>query len=487
MHLPLALEKKAAVPLQDQIFGQLRGLIVSGKLKPNSRIVASRFLADQVGISRTTVILAYDRLVAEGYLETRPAVGTFVSPCPPEATFRECSDRFAESILRQADVRPALFRCPPLPCRLPTPCRIDFRPGSHDPDLLPLKSWLRATQRILGNCRRIPVVPSPAGAEPLRRAIAEWLAARRGITVAPEQIIVTSGSRQSLTLIGRLFLRPRDTVVVETPTRTGAADLFEAMGARLLRVPVDEHGLDVDWLPGGAAVLAHITPSHQIPFGSTLAQHRRRPLIEWARTAGAYLIEDDCNGVIRYQGTAPTSLIALDPYGLVFHVGSFSQTLGDGVRLGYLIVPPEMTATAIAAKAVFDDGCSWFEQMVLADFIAGGEYDTHLRRLRKIWLQRRDCLIERIGEHFGTGRLVGTEAGNDLVWLLPPGLPPAAEIAERSARHGIGVGALSADTTCPNGLLFSYGGLDETLISEGVAGLAEILSSVRPHSVCASR
>ncbi len=162
MHLPLALEKKAAVPLQDQIFGQLRGLIVSGKLKPNSRIVASRFLADQVGISRTTVILAYDRLVAEGYLETRPAVGTFVSPCPPEATIRECSDRGTESILRQADVRPALFRCVPSLSRLPFPCRIDFRPGSHDPDLLPLKSWLRATQRILGNCRRNPAFPSPA-------------------------------------------------------------------------------------------------------------------------------------------------------------------------------------------------------------------------------------------------------------------------------------------------------------------------------------
>src|SRR5690242_14755379 len=170
MQLPIQLERNAAVPLQDQIFGQLRGLIVSGKLKPNSRIVASRFLADQVGISRTTVMLAYDRLIAEGYLETRRAVGTFVSPCPPEAETGKSQDRAATSPLRQADLRPALFCCPaPVPCR-PLPCRIDFRPDGQSAGLLPSRSWLRATQRILATCHYHPTV-SPAGTEPLRRAI----------------------------------------------------------------------------------------------------------------------------------------------------------------------------------------------------------------------------------------------------------------------------------------------------------------------------
>ena len=489
MNLPIHLERNSSESLQDQLFEQLRVMIVTGKLKPNTRVIGTRFLAEQTGVSRTTVLLAYERLIAEGYLETRPAVGTYVcTDLPDDPIVKEEVGLSQEHILRQSSLRPPVFygRCATLPPASEA-FPFDFRDSPSVSPLL-LKSWLRTSQRMLeyysdGFMR----YPPPAGLEPLRSAIADWLAARRGLAVSRDQVIVVAGCQQAYNIAGRLLLREGDRVVVENRAPTNVLHLFESMGAKLVHAPVDEEGIDVASLPDGDVTLACLTPSHQNPLGSTLSLERRGQIIEWARRSRTYLIEDDCSSEFRYQGSAPSPLLSIDPYGLVFYVGTFSKTLGAGLRQGYLIVPPEFIDTAVALKSLLDNGCPWLEQMILADFISSGEYDIHLRRLRKTYLERRDLLIDALTRQFGACHLVGTEGGTHLTWMLPAGLPPAYAICTAARQRGVFIEALPdglADfSMTESGLMLGYSMLNDRKLHEGIEHLANVLETLKTTSL----
>ena len=485
MHLPIELNRDRTEPLQNQLYEQLRGLIIARRLKSNTRLIATRFLAERLGISRTTVLLAYERLIAEGYLETRPAVGTFVSGALPDfVPSPQLNDNRVDD-LPQAVLHPPVFaaQTPGSPEERQT--LIDFW-GGPDFRIFPLKAWQRITQHVL-ECygKGISRPPPPAGIDPLRGAIADWLAAHRGIVADKSQIIVVAGAQQAYNIAVRLFLRRGDRVVVETPGHDGATFLFESLGAELCPVPVDEHGIDVERLPSGPVSLAYLTPSHQNPIGGTLPLDRRQRLIEWARGAGAYLIEDDCDGDFRYRGMGPLALKSLDPYGLVLYVGTFAKTLGAGLRLAFIVVPAELAAPAVAVKALLDNGSPWLEQMVLAEFIASGEYDRHMRRVRKIYLERRDCLISTLHHHFGNVHLAGVDTGTFVSWFLPASLPPAHIVQELARLRGIEVHPVTehgraerawhrnADRT----LLLGYSSLEERQIRDGIAGLAYALQT----------
>lgn len=487
MHLSIELDRDRAEPLQNQLYEQLRGLIISRRLKSNTRLIATRFLAEKLGISRTTVLLAYERLISEGYLETRPAVGTFVcSVLPDLVPVPQINDNRIDD-LPQTELRPPLIQG-----RLPDqdaeePALIDFW-GGPDFRIFPLKIWQRITQHVL-ECygKGISRPPPSAGIDPLRGAIADWLATQRGIVVDREQIIIVAGAQQAYNIAARLFLQRGDRVVIETPGHAGASFLFESLGAVQYPVPVDEHGLRVEMLPQGQTSLAYVTPSHQNPIGGTLPLDRREALIEWARGAGAYLIEDDCDGDFRYRGMGPPPLKSLDPYGLVLYTGTFSKTLGAGLRLGYMVVPQELVASTVAVKTLLDNGSPWLEQMVLAEFIASGEYDRHLRRVRKTYMERRDSLVSSLRIHFGDIRLAGIDTGTHLTWLLPPALPPAPAIQEAARRRGIGVYTVSESGPAGDGnpgyadnaLLLGYSSLEERQIRDGIAGLANALREHR--------
>lgn len=484
MHLPIELDRDRAEPLQNQLYEQLRSLIIARRLKSNSRLIATRFLAEKLGISRTTVLLAYERLISEGYLETRPAVGTFVcSVLPDQLPSPQLNDNRVGD-LPQTELRPPVFRGRLPEPEAPHPALIDFW-GGPDFRIFPLKAWQRITQHVL-ECygKGISRPPPSAGIDPLRGAIADWLAAHRGVIVDREQIIVVAGAQQAYNIAARLFLQRGDRVVIETPGHDGASLLFESLGAVQFPVPVDENGMQVDKLPPGSTTLAYVTPSHQNPIGGTLPLERRHALIEWARSAGAYLIEDDCDGDFRYRGMGPASLKSLDPYGLVLYAGTFSKTLGAGLRLGYMVVPPELIASTVAVKTLLDAGSPWLEQMVLAEFIASGEYDRHLRRVRKTYLERRDCLVSALHQHFGDVRLGGVDTGTHVTWFLPPNLPPAPTIQDMARARGIGVYTVSAgnqgDTRyAENTLLLGYSSLEERQIRDGIAGLASALHDHR--------
>ncbi len=486
MNLPLQLDRRDAIPLQDQLFDQLRQMIVSGKLKPNSRVIATRFLAEQAGVSRTTVLLAYERLISEGYLETRPAIGTFVCSSLPDGPKLKSVRNSAADIPRHASLYPAVFHGSPTPKPYVPDQTIDFSLSRHDAShLLPPKVWLQGVRSVLAREPNGMADPLPAaGVAPLRRVIVDYLAATRGIMASPEQVVIVVGRRQACGLAAHLFQRRGDRVVLESPGDDAIANFFKARNAELVHVPVDEHGLQTDRLPRGPVAMAYVTPARHNPIGGTMPQARRAALIGWARESGAYLLEDDSDSEFRYHGTTALPLAALDPYGLVFYTGSFAKTLGAGVGLGYLVVPAEFVDAILAIKAMAEDGRPWLEQMVIRDLLTSGEYEHHLRRVRKVYLERRDCLIEALRAHFGDIRLIGTEIGTQLTWVLPDQFSSARAVCDVARAHRVNIDRVV--TTNPEtakvcrfhdrALVFGYSALTTEQLQQGVARLADALS-----------
>jgi GntR family transcriptional regulator/MocR family aminotransferase len=482
MNLPLQLDRRAPIPLQDQLFEQLRQLILTGKLKPNSRVIATRFLAEQTGVSRTTVLLAYERLISEGYLETRPAIGTFVCSTPPGDPKRASAQDADLDIRRQAAVHPAAFQVSALPS-VNRESLFDFSPSRFDAShLLPPKVWLRSMRNVFERDPDGLAKPQPdAGLRVLREVIVDYLASTRGIMTSPDRLIIVGGRRQACSLAAHLFQRRSDRVVVEAPGDDSIADFFKARGANLVHVPVDEHGMDTGHLPKGPVSLAYVTPVRQNPLGGTMTQARRTALIEWAREAGAYLIEDDSDSELRYHGTTPQPLTTLDPYGLVMYAGSFAKTLGAGLGLGYLVVPPQFVNAIVDIKSMSGDWCPWLEQMVVADLLTGGEYEHHLRRVRKIYLERRDALIHALRMHFGDVHLIGTEIGTQLTWLLPDRLASAQVVCDLARARGVHIEGVVGEAAksgrfYDRALILGYAAMTPEQLRQGVAAFAEALN-----------
>lgn len=478
--MPISVDRSAAETLQDQIFDKIKCLILSHKLKPGSKLPASRQLAIQLDISRNTVTLAYDRLAADGYVVSRPAAGNFVAYPVTEV---------ASLAGGRGSAAPAQLRAPAFLGRSfpPTPrFDIDFGLRAVGHDDFPIKQWRRRIDSLL--CHhdgRIGQNPPPGGEPRLRRALADWLAKDRGLTCDPDEVLVVSGCQQAYTVATQILIRPGDRVVVEAPAHLAATLVFEAMGAELVHVPVDEHGLMVDALPDGPAALVYLTPSHQNPVGGILPLDRRLRLIEWAHGAGACIFEDDCNGeqALCWNGRPVPSLKALDPHGLVIYAGTFTKTLGAGLRLGYMVLPPDLVVTGRSVKQLMDGGNPWLEQMALAGLIESGAYAAYLQDLGRLWRARRQCLIDEMRQAFGSLSLLGTQSGTHVTWLLPDDLPDASVLAEAAAAVGIGVFAIPqlgrASATPPlyadRALYLNYSALSEDNIRKGIGILAGII------------
>lgn len=477
--MPLQLDRAAPTPLQDQLCEQLRQLILTGRLKPNTRIIATRFLAEQVGVSRRTVLFAYEQLIAEGYLETRPAIGTFVSPTPPNYVKPDTTSNHLIEAQRSVS---------PFPVRresIAQAVAIDFSPSQLDSSgLLPLKAWLRWIRDAVAGDPTILARPVPAGGlDALRQVIADYLAATRGILTSPDQVVIVSGRRHACSLVAHLFQHREDRVVVEAPGDKEITDFLSARGAQLVGVPVDEFGLQTDLLPGGSAALAFVTPARQNPIGGVMPQARRAALIEWARSAGAYVLEDDSDADLRYLGAAQPPLVTLDPNGLVFYMGSFTRRLGTGLCLGYLLVPAEFAEAVVAIKSMGMEGGQLMEQIVTANLLASGEYDHHLRRLRKGYLERRDALVQALRSSFGDVRLIGAESGTQLTWVLPDGAPSAQRLSDVALAHGVRIECVSGKDSeaCPfhdKALIFGYAALEPEAAQRGVAILADAAQGI---------
>ena len=426
--LPLLLDTApGAEPIQRQLTTLVRRLVQRGALAPGAPLPSSRQLATQLGVSRTTTELAYEQLRAEGYLESRERRGTYVANALP--------DHFVGVEPRSAGAPPAA----PSPARAsrrsdalialdPTP------PGSGHHDVHPFRTgtpWAdpRLTMEIGRRAARLwrrgshelLYYGEPAGYAPLRAAIARHVAVARGVRATAEQVIITSGAQQALGVAAQLAFDPGDTVWIEDPGYVGARSAMRAAGARLAPMDVDEDGLDVDRARRRAprARAAYVTPSHQYPLGGTLSAARRYALLAWARDAHAWIIEDDYDSEFRYATHPLPALQGLDADGRVLYVGTFSKTLVPALRLGYLVVPRALAATARAARAVADRHAPTVEQAVLASLIDDGSYARHVRRMRLAYAERQAVLVEAVHEHLGDVMEVApADAGMHLTgWL----------------------------------------------------------------------
>jgi GntR family transcriptional regulator / MocR family aminotransferase len=486
-------------PRYAQITRALGGLIQSGELKPGSRVPATRELARDLGCSRNIVLLAYEQLALEGYLVSELGAGTFVSPELP-------APRAAAAPLPD-DGRPA----DPLPAGLPANARrlveiaaeareitrgrgnleIDFVYGLCEPDD---RAVARIRAAFATALREHPFrYPNPAGELTLRTQLAERLRGVRGITRTPDEIVVTNGAQQALDMCARLLLTDGDRVVVEEPGYEGATAPFQAAGATLIRARVDANGLDPASLPndGTRVRLVYVTPSHQFPTGAVMPVARRLALLAWARRHGAYVIEDDYNGEFRYAGRSIEALTALDPDGPVIYCGTLAKSLFPSLRLGYLVLPKELVPAVVACRWLTDRGSPLLLQRTVAELMATGEYDRHIRRMLRRYRTRREALIRALQGRLGVDvEIRGGASGSHIaVWL--PRLPPerVQELIDRCKSRGVGVYSIAGHAALPlerAGLMLGYGLLDVERINRGVKVLAETCKRLIKSSAAAS-
>jgi GntR family transcriptional regulator/MocR family aminotransferase len=478
--------------MQNQIYWQIRKLILGGYLRPGQSVPATRLLSEQLGVSRNTVSIAYERLIHEGYLQTRKASRTFVSSSLPERLLLlETTAPAAQRIEKLRPVTPVVVfrgRAQTVVNRSRRKVPIDFWVGRPNAATFPSKTWRRLILKNLSNREgNLTEYGEPAGLPALCTAIANHLASARGIKAKPEQIIIVSGIQEALNIVARLFIEKGTQVAMENPCYQGAAFAFESYGADLLPVQVDENGIRIRDLINHRASLLYVTPSHQYPTGCTLSLDRRIRLLEWAWNNGSYIIEDDYDSDFRYDGPPLTALAGLDQRGCVIYMGTFSKSIGAGLRVGYVVLPPELYEPAIAVKTLLNNGHAWLDQAVLADFIASESYIRHLRQIRRIYMGARNCLVDALTGAFGRVNLSGLDGGMHVMWHLPDHFPPAMNLKEIAQDKGVGIYTLAGGgagydfgggpytNRC---VMLGYSSLREDEIKEGINRIAEAVGKV---------
>ncbi len=501
----IQLSSVDGLSLQCQLFEQLRGLILSGTLKAGEKLPSSRSLSEMLRISRNTVTLAYQRLADEGYIEMRGSVGTFVSPQIPETALLTQSKPLQKPRGNCTSVLPHGVRQVRAQTLLNPHSRrlvADFWVGRPDARSFPVKLWTKLMhKRLLSAGAALTEYKDPSGFGELRQAIVDHLRPARGIKATFDQVIVTGGCQDGLNLVGRMLVSPQTTAVLEDPCYQGAAYLFESLGARIHPVAVDSKGITTSQLPSERNCIAYVTPSHQYPLGVTLSLDRRLEMIRWAEATDSYILEDDYDSDFRFNGPPVAALKGLDLPDRVIYLGTFSKCLGAGLRLGYALVPHQLVGQARATKTLMNNGQPWLEQAVLSDFMRSGAYQRHLRKIRQLYLQRRNVLIAALERQFGAGQILGSEAGMHIVWRLPEHLPSASEIEATALAAGVGVYAvgsggaveLSAGANNDRHLVIGFSSLTEREIETGISRLAEALAKPvlnsatrttrRPHPV----
>ena len=466
-------------PLFRQLYLGLRQAIVSGTFRVGERLPSTRDLAEQLGMSRTVVLLAYDQLLAEGFVLGRVGSGTYVAP--GFAGTRRSNRSGSSTKLRLSRFgRLAAAAAPKVnfPERQSPALRCDFAYGRSDIEVFPFETWRRI---LLRNARKVPVreldYGSAAGTLELREAISAHTQRSRAVVCDPSQVIVVNGSQQALDLVVRALIESGDRVAIENPQYQGIREILRTAGARLVPVPVDRDGLIPERLPEGVRI-AFVTPSHQFPTGAILPLARRLALLKWARRQNAVVVEDDYDGEFRYGGQPLESLQGLDMEGRVIYVGTFSRTVFPALRLGYLIVPRAFVSTLTTAKWLNDRHSATLEQHTLAEFITSGMYERHLRRVRRRNAARREALLDAIRKYLGDRvEVTGDGAGAHIVLWPRKRLSEGAVIAGAASR-GVGIYGISRYfLTQPSqvGFVLGYSRMKEEEIREGIRRLGELL------------
>jgi len=491
--LSLRIDPESQQPICTRLCVALREMILSGGLKAGDRLPASRTLAHQLGISRTTVIEVFDRLGAEGLVESRTGAGTFVStvlgserpmPSNPQKVPARLESPMLSTVMQQAVQRFGTRQ------RLPHVTRA-FTTALPAFDAFPMAQWARLSAKYLrGGRDELMGYGDPNGSPELRRAIASHLRANRGITCDPQQLFIVGGAQQAFHLIGSTLLNPGDKIWFENPGAIGARNSLIATGAELVPVPVDDEGMCVN---EGLRLapnfrLAFVTPSHQQPMGSVMSLERRFALLHAAERAGAWIIEDDYDGEFFFGGRPPPTLKSVDTTGRVIYVGTFSKSLFPALRLGYLLAPPALLDTFRTIMSHFLQGVPSHTQAVVAEFIDEGHFSSHLRRMRQLYLERHETLVEACRERLdGLLDIVPTHGGLHTIARLPTSASEL-DIAHDAGQRQVAVSPIGRFAITPvadRGLVLGFGSVPPAAIRAGVAVLGEVLEAHQTVRSCA--
>lgn len=465
-------------PLFRQVYRGMRQAILSGAISAGERLPSTRDLAEQLGISRTVVLLAYEHLLAEGFIAGRGGSGTYVSQEMARNVVRGKHGLAQLQLSRFGNAVSGSIATVDTPLPQPMTPRYNFIYGRSDLTTFPFAVWRRL---LLRRARKASTrqfdYGSATGNADLRVAICNHLRRARGVVCDPGEVVVVNGSQQALDLVIRVLVDPGDAVALEDPHYDGVREALRAAGARLRPVPVDREGLDPTRLPNDAG-LAFVTPSHQFPTGAILSLERRLALLEWARRRNAVIVEDDYDGEFHYEGRPLESLQGLDREGRIIYIGTFSRTVFPSMRIGYLIAPASLVSAFTAAKWLSDLHSPSLEQQTLADFLADGMYERHLRRLRKRNTARRAALLEAIAKYLGDRVEVTGEGAGAQVVLWPRKEVVEKEAVAAAAQKGIGIYGIAhcwLKQPARAGFLLGYARLSELEIREGIRLLGQIL------------
>ncbi|WP_454007524.1 MocR-like pyridoxine biosynthesis transcription factor PdxR [Alcaligenes sp. Marseille-Q7550] len=484
--LPITLTHAHGSPYKRQIARQIETLICSGRLQDGNRLPSITRMASLLQVSKNTVMGAYDLLIDSNLIHSEPSRGFFVT------AHRRGSSKSADPDFVQDG--PASVHTDPVNLARasgvhvpppPVPIRFDFKVGRPSVHAFPLRQFIHLSNQLLRHAgSAMADYTPPEGLWGLRLQIADYLAATKGIKADPEHVIVTAGSQEALSLIASHFLDHNSAAVHESPGYTGFYNLLRRHGAQACPVPVDEQGLRTDLLPDAPVRLAFVTPSHQYPLGHTLSMERRRQLLEWAGRTGAIIIEDDYDGDFCSGPALPPPLAAMSPRQVIY-LGSFSKTLGPGLRLGYMVCPPALARDFIERKALLNNGSPWLAQAVLARYFDEYSFARHLQVLRRRYLEQRDTLLQGLADIWGdAGTVSGQNAGMHLAFRLPDHSPGAHILANAALRHGIRLYPLAqaasreSDTADPRHLLFGYARLECVEIRQAMKLLGAVQRAI---------
>jgi GntR family transcriptional regulator / MocR family aminotransferase len=461
---PLSLDRSRKRPLQRQLKDQLKAMIQQGHLRPQDRLPSTRALAEELHVSRNTVVAAYEELQGEGYVEAQErsayVIGQAAGAFPPGERIPHLEARRLQS--------PRLLMAPQ-----------PFRPAQPDVNLFSIKIWNRHRTRALrrGSSLLQYQTRFAVGMDELRQNVGEYLRESRGIHCDWEEIAITGGSQQALFMLGHLLLTSERSAYMEDPGFPGARRAWEQVGARIVPVPVDDDGLCLPLPEAENAVLVYVTPSYQFPLGACMSLARRLELLRIARRCGLWIIEDDYDSEFRYVSAPQPSLQSLDDYRRVIYVGSFSKTLAPGLRLGYVVLPPQLVDPFAALKVALEDHGPLVDQATLAGFLESGAFDSHIRRCRRVYRERQELFLHLVRQKGLPLNFPITGRGMNLAGHFRAGVDDAAQSAAL-ARAGIDTPALSSYCTAASlsGLLFGVTAFSEPEIRCGIEKLSSTLA-----------
>jgi GntR family transcriptional regulator / MocR family aminotransferase len=481
----VGFKSAVATPIYQQLYDHLRASILDGRLKKGAKIPSTRLLAAELGVSRNTVLNAYDQLIAEGYIESVEGKGTFVTQVLPEQhlstapyVHRQNGKAIAPS-LRLSKRAEALLATPVLPYDYDN---YTFRTGMPALDAFPYELWAKAVAREAHRLHPGSLMSQGTlGYRPLREAIANHVTVARQVRCTADQVIVVAGAQGALDLAARVLVNPGEKVWIEDPGYPGAQGALLAEGAHIIPIPVDDEGLmvEVGLERAPDARMAYLTPSHQFPLGVSLSLARRLLLLNWANRAGSYILEDDYDSEYRFTGRPLASLQGLDENNRTIYIGTFSKVMFSALRLGYLIVPEALVDAFRAMRRYVDGHPPGLEQRALAAFMMDGHFARHIRRMRVLYAERRQALL-KAAQNLPL-EIVAPDTGMHLVGWLPDDIDDGVAVRQAAKHHVhvLSISSLALSTPCRNGLVLGYAAVNEREIQEGVERLAAALKESR--------